>query len=155
MANDKTKILREAVDIYVAPTGTAYADPGDAADWTLVGWCEGGSVKLTPKNRNTIVLHNDQDMRLSTDFLFEAMGLETTLAQIADLEAFEDADVDFLLILRSDRTKGRLLAGMTFIVEPEFVFSDKTPKKIKVEGTRTAQALSNFYSEVTSLPAEY
>jgi hypothetical protein len=147
MANDKTKIIREAVDIYVAASGTAHT----AGLWTLIGWCEGGSIKLTPKNRNTIPLHNDQDMRLSTDFLLEAMGLETTLAQITALEAFEDADVDVLLIIRSARTTARKLVGLTFIVEPEFLFSDKTPKKIKVEATVTAEALSDFYSDVTGL----
>ncbi len=148
MANDKTKIIREAVDVFVAAAGTTTTT---AASWTIVGWCEGGSIKLSPQNRNTTPLHDDTDFRLSTDFLFEAMGLETTTAQITALEAFEDQDVDILLITRADRTKGRKLASFTFVVEPDFVFSDKTPKKIKIEASRTAQNLSAFYSELTGL----
>ena len=148
MANDKTKIIREAVDVFIAETGTG---TGTAGDWTLLGWCEGGSIKLSPQNRNEIDLHDDSKFRLSTDFLFEAMGLETTSAQITALEAFEDLDVDILLITRANRANARKLSGMTFIIEPEFVFSEKTPKKIKVEATVTAANLSAFYSEVTSL----
>ena len=148
MANDKTKIIREAVDVFIAETGTG---TGTAGDWTLLGWCEGGSIKLSPQNRNEIDLHDDSKFRLSTDFLFEAMGLETTSAQITALEAFEDLDVDILLVTRANRANARKLSGMTFIIEPEFVFSEKTPKKIKVEATVTAANLSAFYSEVTSL----
>ncbi len=148
MANDKTKIIREAVDVFVADTGSATTS-GNESLWTLIGWCEGGSIKLSPQNRNTTTLHDDTDFRLSTDYLFEAIGLETTTAQITALEAFEDKDVDVMLITRADRTAARILSAFTFIVEPDFVFSDKTPKKIKIEASRTAQNLSEFYSETT------
>ena len=148
MANDKTKIIREAVDVYIAETGES-TNSGNESAWTLLGWCGGGSIKLSPQNRNEIDLHDDSKFRLSTDFLFEAMGLETTSAQITALEAFEDLDVDILLVTRADRAECRKLAGMTFIIEPDFVFSEKTPKKIKVEATVTAANLSAFYSEVT------
>jgi hypothetical protein len=148
MANDKTKIIRESVDVFIAPKGT---DTATAASWTILGWCEAETIKLTSSGRNEIELHDNSKFKISNEFLFEALGLETDQAKITALEGFEDQDVDILLIKRADRTAGYKLDGLTLIVEPDFVFSNKTPKKVKISATRTAQSLSDFLSEVTGL----
>jgi hypothetical protein len=151
MANDKTKIIIESGDLYVAPTGTNFEIDIDLANWTEVGWCEGGSIKLTVSGRNEIELHNDQKYKLSLDFVFEAIGLETTLQRVSELEALQTENVDFMLITErpyAGAFKGHRFNNFGLSIEPDFVFSSKTPRKLKIEGTRTAKNYSELHEVV-------
>ncbi len=147
MANDKTKIIREPVDVYIAGTGQGLSVGG----WFLVGWCEGGSIKVSAKDRAVVELHNGGGFHLATTWLFEAAALETTIDKRSALVLFETADIDILLVKRLNRTTATRFSNMTLIWEPDFVFSDKTPKKLKIEATRTALKYSDMITEETGL----
>lgn len=152
MANDKSKIIAESGDVYIAATGATWENTSDLSSWTLLGWCEGGSIKLAVADRNEIELHNSSKFKLSLNFRFEAIGLETTLAQIQALESLEgEESVDIAVVINPSVGTG--FAGWRFnkfglMVDPEFVFSEKIPRKVKIEGTRTAQNLSAIYAAV-------
>jgi len=145
---DKTKIFAEAVDVFMAPTGTANTP---ASGWTIAGFCEGGKTKVSEAGRNTVPLNDDSDFKLNIKYKFEATGLETDLTKIQALEALEADDVDILLVKLDDRTKGYKLTRFTLITIPDLNFNTKEPRRLLLEATRTAKLISDFYTEVTGL----
>jgi hypothetical protein len=148
MALDKTKIFSIAVDIFIAPAGTATGSPGS---WTNAGWCENNQSKITLNERKTIQLHDGSDFLINAKYLFEAMALQTDETHLTALEAFMDQDIDILLINRNDRTTGYLIEDFTLIVGPEFNFNAEVPRKIKLDASRAARKLTDCYSELTGL----
>lgn len=151
MPNDKTKIITEAGDLYIAATGETLESSNDLTNWQPVGWCEGGSIRLTVSERNEIELHKDNKFKLSLGFLFEAMGLETDLAKITALEALQSDIVDIAIVINPDVPSGFVgyrFDKLSLNVEPEFQFSLKVPRKVKIEGTRTAKNLSEIQATV-------
>lgn len=149
---DKTKIKFETVKIYVAPAGEDTATP---ANWTEVGWCEGGKTVLTEKERSSIPLDDDSDYKVSVKYGLDAVSLETDLPKIQALEALEDQDLDVLLVKRSDLTTAYKLTNLGLAVVPDFNFTSKEPQRVNLNFTKSAAKLTDFFSEVTGLPAGY
>lgn len=145
---DKTKIFAETVKVFLAPTGT----PNDpSSGWTEIGWAEGGQTKITEESRSTVLLDDDSDHKLGIKYKFEAIGLETDAVKIAALEVFEDAPIDILLVKREDATAGFKVVNWNFAVAPNFIFSTTDPRKLTLTASRSANKLTDTYSEETGL----
>ena len=147
MPNDKSKIIRRLVDVYISAAGADHSD-GSAAH-TILGWCKGGSIKISKIEEYKEELHDDTDLDLGGKYKLEAMAMETTLAQITALEAFKNTDVDIVLINRADRATGEVLASGTLALAPEWMMTLKESRKVKFEVTFSADNFTDFYSELT------
>ena len=155
MPKNKANIQNVDVDVWVFDQA-AMSNPPLPAEGLDVGWVEDGETKITPENKSTVTVQGGQDIKLSSKYKVEVTGVQTTAAEMASLEAYQDFNqVAFLFVNKADPTKGYLVKNMSFSVDPDFVLTADNVLKLKIEGTAKAKNFTGIYEEVTGLDAGY
>lgn len=148
MPNSKSNIIRRTVDVYVSAAGADHSD--GSTGHTILGWCKGGSIKISKVEDYKEDLHDDTEFDLGGKYKLEAMAMETTLAQVTALEAFKNTDIDIVLINRADRATGDIFASGTLSLAPDFLYTFKESRKLKFEVTFSVQDFTDFWSELAA-----
>jgi hypothetical protein len=142
---NKTNIYFEPVDVYIAAAGT---DVEDLDEWQEIGWCRGGS-KLESGGDFTRKM-NGFFQHLGAEYIFRAEVLETNTDNITALEAFVNTPVDFLLLSRKAASVKYHLSTFDMTILPEFPFTRRQARLLKLEARRTTEHLSDCFERLVA-----
>lgn len=134
--NDARNIRRYPVNIYL---GEADANPGNLAEWDLIGWCEGKQTKLASTTAK--IKLNGFQRGLGKFFEFVATGLQTGAADNAILAQYDNRKISILLTNVNDATDITVLKNYHFNYYPEYTFADDTVRKNVIRATLVTRKL--------------
>jgi hypothetical protein len=143
--DDKTKIFNDPVDVYIAATGT---NSGDLSQWIYVGWCRDGNSELMAGSLKRKALASGKKHLIGAEYIFRAMGLQTSDAEIGTLEGFIDIDIDIQLVNRLNPLIKYLIQDMSFDVMPDFKFDTESARGLELMASRMARKLSDFFDRL-------
>ena len=142
MGNNIANIATTPVNVYLGPTGS---DITDLASWHCLGWCKAGQTKMSTSDVRQIKTARGLTLELASKYQFRAEALETTRAQLLELENLKNRKVDILLHNWRDGVTIYLLQRFALHFREEYVYSMTAPRKIIIEAYRTAKNFTDVY----------
>ena len=145
--NDRLNIKSGIVNVYLAAAGT---DHLSLSSWFNIGYMSQEGPALIAEEHYSFEC-TDFDFQLASKYVFSANMMQTKSIQLSSIEALLNQEIDILISWQSNFPNAEKLTSFELSMSPEFLYSYRESKRLKIEAVRVAKNLSDLHSEVNLL----